>query len=149
MIDTNVIESALIDKCIELYLSVLSEREEIEARKTDNRIDHGIPPRYIFLREYDAVKKTEHFYKRTFAKAWIYKDGELMSKQEDVTTDEDMERSGMYYKRATGDFYWDIENQKAFVNMSYGPRYARGYSYDIRLEVNKIILENEDVLWVS
>ena len=95
MIDTNVIESALIDKCIELYLGVLSEREEIEARKTDNRIDYGIPPRYMFLREYDAVKKTEHFYK------------------------------------------------------SYGPRYGRGYSYDIRLEGNKIILENEDVLWVS
>ena len=149
LIDTNVIESALIDKCIELYLGVLSEREEIEARKTDNRIDYGIPPKYMFLREYDAVKKTEHFYKRTFAKAWIYKDGELVPKQEDLTSDEDMERSGMYYKRATGDFYWDIENKKAFVNMSYGPRYARGYSYDIRLEGNKIILENEDVLWVS
>ena len=56
LIDTNIIEKALIDKCIELYLGVLSEQEEIEARKTDNRIDYGIPPRYLFLREYDAVK---------------------------------------------------------------------------------------------
>ena len=149
LIDTYVIEKALIDKCIDLYLGVLSEREEVKARKTDNRIDYGIPPRYLFLREYDAVKKTEHFYKRTFAKAWIYEDGELVPEQEDVTRDEDMERSGMYYKRATGDFYWDIENKKAFVNMSYGPRYARGFSYDIRLDGNVIILENEDVLWVS
>ena len=149
LIDTYVIEKALIDKCIDLYLGVLSEQEEIEARKTDNRIDYGIPPRYLFLREYDAVKKTEHFYKRTFAKAWIYEDGELVPKQEDLTRDEDMKRSGMYYKRATGDFYWDIENKKAFVNMSYGPRYARGFSYDIRLDGNVIILENEDVLWVS
>ena len=149
LIDTYVIEKALIDKCIDLYLGVLSEREEVKARKTDNRIDYGIPPRYLFLREYDAVKKTEHFYKRTFAKAWIYEDGELVPEQEDVTRDEDMERSGMYYKRATGDFYWDIENKKAFVNMTYGPRYARGFSYDIRLDGNVIILENEDVLWVS
>ena len=149
MIDTNEIEKALIDKCIELYLGVLSEREEIEAEKSDDRIDYGIPPRYMFLREYDAVNKTAHFYKRTLVKAWVYKDGEIETRQDDVTSDGDMERSGMYYKRATGDFCWDIENKKAFVNMQYGPRYARGYSYDIRIEGIKIILENEDVLWVS
>ena len=61
MIDNNEIERVLIEKCIELYLGVLSEREEIEAKKTDDRIDYGVPPKYMFLREYDAVKKTEHF----------------------------------------------------------------------------------------
>ncbi len=70
-------------------------------------------------------------------------------REEFEVNDEDMERAGMYYRRATGDFYWDIENMKVFVNMSYGHRYARGYSYDIRSEGNIIILENEDVLCVS
>ena len=62
-------------------------------------------------------RKTKNFYKRSLVKAWIYKDGALKPKQDDVSNDEDMERSGMYYKCANGDSYWDIENMKAFINM--------------------------------
>ena len=115
--ETIEIEKAMIEKCIELYLGVLAENEEIKARQKDNRVDYGNPQRHMFLREYHAVKKTKHFYKRSFVKAWIYKDGALKPKQDDVSNDEDMERSGMYYKRASGDFYWDIENMKAFIKM--------------------------------
>ena len=143
------LEKVLIEKCIELYMGMLAEYEEIEANKTDDPIDYGIPPKYMFLREYDAIRKTEHFYKRTFVKAWVYKDGNLEPKQADVTNEKDTERSGMYYKRATGNFYWDVDRMKVFVDMTYGPMYGIGFSYDIKTEGDRIILENENVLRVS
>ena len=147
MIDTTELEKVLVKKCVELYKEMLDEHKEIE--KTDHRIDYGVPPKYILIKQYDGVEKTEHFNKGTIIKAWIYKDNELKSIPNDVAMEEDPERSGMYYKQATGEFYRDIENRKAYVNMSYGPRYGRGYSYDLILDAEEILLENEDVLWVS
>lgn len=64
----------------------------------------------------------------------MYKEDALERVTGDELCEEDMIISGMYYMKATGDFYWDQEIMKAFVNMTYGPRYARGYSYNIRIE---------------
>ena len=148
MIDSKL-ETAIINKCIELYEGVLEERIQLDAENPKHGMDYGVPPQYMFIRMYDAVRKTEHFYKRSFIKAWMYKDGKLEPRAEDESSEGDMIRSGMYYKRAIADFYWDLEKMKAFINMTYGPRYARGYSFDIRSEEDEIYLENEEIIWVS
>ena len=148
MIDSKL-ETAIINKCIELYEGVLEERIQLDAENPKDGMDYGVPPQYMFIRMYDAVRKTEHFYKRTFIKAWMYKDGKLEPGAENESGEDDMIRSGMYYKRATGDFYWDLERMKVFINMTYGRRYARGYSFDIRSEEDEIYLENEEIIWVS
>ena len=149
MIDNSKLETAIVNKCIELYKGVIEERSEIDVESTVQDIDYGVMPLYVLIRMYDAVRKTEHFYKRTFVKAWMYKDGALDSGKQEESSEDDMIRSGMFYKRATGDFYWDLERMKAYINMTYGPGYARGYSFDIRIKEDDIYLENEEVIWVS
>ena len=148
MIDSKL-ETAIINKCIELYEGVLEERIQLDAENPKHGMDYGVPPQCMFIRMYDAVRKTEHFYKHTFKKAWMYKDGKIEPRAEDESSEDGTLRPGMYYKRATADFYWDPERMKAFINMTYGPRYARGYSIDIRSEEDEVYLENEEVIWVS
>lgn len=149
MIDNSKLETAIVNKCIVLYKGVIEERSEIDVESTVQDIDYGVMPLYVLIRMYDAVRKTEHFYKRTFVKAWMYKDGAIDSGKQEESIEDDMIRSGMFYKRATGDFCWDLERMKAFINMTYGPGYARGYSFDIRIKEDDIYLENEEVIWVS
>ena len=143
------LEKVLINKCIELYKNMIDERSEIDAENSEQDIDYGNPPQYMVIRMYEAVRKTEHFYKRTFVKAWMYKDDVLNSRTQEELGEDDMIRSGMFYNCSTGDFYCDLEKMKAFINIKYGPRYARGYAFDIQSEEDNISLENEDVLWVS
>ena len=148
MIDNNNLEKVLIDKCIELYKSVIKSRFEFDA-EDDHNIDYGVPPYYMVITRYNAVRKTEHYYKRTFEKAWMYRNNTLEPMQEDEVDKEVNMRSGMFFERAKGSFYWDLDRMKAFVYMTYGPKYGRGFSYDIKLEEHDIILENEEIIMIS
>ena len=55
----------------------------------------------------------------------------------------------MYFSRAKASFYYDQERRKAFVNMYMGPRYGRGFVYDIESKDENIELVNEKLIWVS
>ncbi|MBR6365933.1 MAG: hypothetical protein IKS10_07555 [Lachnospiraceae bacterium] len=147
MIDKEVLEKTLIQKCIELYEKVLAGHAELVKEKPDVR--WGVPFQYMFLQMFDAVRRTEHFYKRTFVKAWLYKDNVLRPMPEGSSIKNNMKVSGMYYECASGRFFWDLDRMKAFVDMTYGPRYGRGYSYDIRVNEDGITLEKEEIQWVS
>ena len=149
MIDNSKLETSILNKCIELYQGVIKERARFDAENPKHDIDYGIPPQYMYVRSYDSVEEMENYHKHPFVKAWMYSGGVLDPWTEDESSVENIEISGMYYKRATGDFSWDPDSMKVFINMTYGPRYARGYSFDIRIEEDNICLENEDLLWVS
>ena len=56
---------------------------------------------------------------------------------------------GMYFSRARASFYYDQERRKAFIDMYMGPRYGRGFVYDIECKDEKIELINEKLTWMS
>ena len=62
---------------------------------------------------------------------------------------EENEKSGMYFLYAHASFYWDLEKGKVFVEMTFGPRFGRGYSYDIDKKEDDYELINEEIQWVS
>ena len=139
------IERVLIEKSIELYKNVLDEYND-----PNDWNQYGEPPLKLVLECYEATRRTEHFYKKTLKKCWNDEGNKLTDLDLDLVVKADIPpRSGMFYTIASARFYWDIEKKKAFIDMVYGPRFARGYSFDIKEEDGSIYLDNQDILWVS
>lgn len=164
MIDLAVLEKVLLDKCIEHYEEMIHPKESFdefldnigyegdraEIKKKYVERDMSVPPLQLLRIEMlNAVRRTERFYKKTFAKCWIYKDGELTASGKEIDLQNDISSSRVYLKYADSSFYWDLERMKGFVDMVYGPEFGRGYVYDIKQDGDNIILDNEQIKWVS
>lgn len=134
------LENALLNKCIQFFDELIITHENDEF--------YGDLPGYIIIDCSAARRMTEHFYKRTLKKRWKYIAGEITEENLDKELSENL-KSGMYYTYAHASFYWDIERKKAFIGIVFGPRYGRGYSYDIVEGENGFELDNEDIDWVS
>lgn len=137
------LEETMSEKCID-YLKELNRGWNDES----NREKYGRPPREMIVEYYDAVCRTAHHYKQILCKRWEYRNEELI----EVSTEKEIEdnpRNGIFFKIASARFYWDLDRNKAFIGMTYGPRYGVGYSFDIKYEGEDICLENEQVEWIS
>ena len=164
MIDLKVLEEVLLNKCIEHYENMIHPNESLDdflsdiedeahrekIKKMIKEMDNSVPPlQFLRIEMLNAVRRTEHFYKKSFAKCWIYKDGELTASDEGQEMANDISSRRVYYMFADSSFYWDIERMRGFVNMFYGPKYCRGFVYDIKQEGDNIILENEQLEWMA
>lgn len=134
------LKNVLMNKCIEFFNAVVCNNKDNDY--------YGKLPRCLIIEYKDAVRRTEHHYKLTLKNRWKYC-GDIVSTESLDELDEDNPRSGMYYERARAQFYWDLEREKAFVSITFGPRYARGYSFDILKQDEEYILENEQLEWGS
>jgi hypothetical protein len=137
------LERIMINKCIEYFKAVNSESND------DSEIDkYGRPPKTLIIEYYDAVRRTEHHYKQTLRKRWEYSNTVLT----ELSIENELEENpanGMFLKIANARFYWDLDRKKAFIGMTFGPRFGRGYSFDIKMSDDSISLENEQIEWVS
>lgn len=134
------LENVLINKCIEFFNIIVLNNEQDD--------DYGKLPQCLIIEYNEAMRKTEHHYKLTLTKRWKYCNG-IVSTESLTGIDEDNPISGMYYERANAQFYWDLEKSKAFVNITFGPRYGRGYSFNLLKQNGEYILENEHLEWTS
>ncbi len=164
MIDLMKLEEVLLNKCIEHYENMIHPDESLDdflndiedeaqrerVKKMIEEMDRSVPPlQFLRIEMLNAVRRTEHFYKKSFAKCWIYKDGELTVSEEGQELENDISSSRVYFRFAASSFYWDIERMRGFVDMSYGPKFGRGFVYDIKQDGDNLILENEQLTWVS
>lgn len=134
------LEKVVLNKCIQFFEELVTAHEDDDF--------YGKLPRYMIIEYSDARRMTEHFYKKTLKKRWKYIDGDIV--EETIEKDpEENEKSGMYFLYAHASFYWDLEKGKAFVGMTFGPRFGRGYSYDIDKKEDDYELINEEIQWVS
>ena len=130
----------LLSKCIEKYEKAISGISDDEF--------YGTVPRLLVIEYMEAVKKTEHFYSKTYIKSWDYRRKDEIEERHNRDED-DNPTCGMYFARAKASFYYDLERGKAFVEMYMGPRYGRGFAYDIENKDENIELVNEKLVWVS
>ncbi len=130
----------LIKKCIEKY-------EKVRLDIGDDK-SYGTAPEWLIIEYINAVRKTEHHYRKKYIKSWNYYSGKTIEERQDKDESENP-ISGMYYARAKALFYFDEEKGKAFIDFIMGPRYARGFVYDMRNENGNCVLENEVLDWVS
>jgi len=133
------LEKILINKCIEIYNNVVLKEQDDEF--------YGKLPGCFIIEYKDAVQITEHHYKLTLRKRWKYSNGILMT--ESLEELDNNPKSGMYYERASALFYWDLDKNKAFVSVTFGPRYARGYSFNLVKQDETYLLDHEKLEWVS
>ena len=61
----------------------------------------------------------------------------------------DISMDGIFYVVASARIYWDLEKKKGFLDIVFGPRFGRGFSYDICVDGGNVSLEKEKVEWVS
>lgn len=164
MIDLTALEKVMLKKCIEQYEDMIHPKESFDEfldnigyegdrtriKKMYNETDRSVPPlQFLQVEMLNAVRRTDRFYKKTFVKCWIYKDGELTASDEEMELQNNISSSRVYYKYAKASFYWDLERMKAFVGMIYGPKSGCGYVYDIKLDGDSIILDNEQIRWTA
>ena len=162
MIDLELLEKALLNKCIEHYENMIHPKkildefldeieydgDRVKLKKMMEEMDNSVPPlQFLRIDMLDAVRRTERFYKTSFVKNWIYEDGELTALEEERSLEKEISSSRVYFNFADSSFYWDIERMKGFVNMFYGPKCGCGYAYDIKQDGNTIILANERIKW--
>ena len=129
-----------------MYKKMLAEYE-----KSDDTDGFGNAPSKLIIECYDAIRKTERFYEKALNQRWIYENGILTEQKIDIDEDDDIpQRDGAFYIVATARFYYDLEKKKAFIDMVYGPRFAQGYSFDIKNEDSLYpSLENQEIKWIS
>lgn len=130
----------LLSRCIEKY-------EEAISGVSDDEF-YGTVPKLLIIEYMEAVRKTKHFYSKTYIKSWNYRKGDEIEERH-KKDEEDNPTYGMYFSRAKALFYYDQERKKAFVELHMGPRYARGFAYDIESKDEKIELANEKLEWIS
>ena len=130
----------LLSKCVEKY-------EEAISGIPDDKF-YGTVPKMLVIEYVEAVRKTKPFYSKKYIKSWDYHLGNEIEERQNRDKD-DNPSSGMYFSRAKASFYYDQERSKAFVELYMGPRYARGFIYDIESKEEKIELINENLVWVS
>ena len=130
-INTDILESVALKECLKYYDALPGEDETI--------------PRYMLVFFFGDGCKDKH----TPKKRWKYIDGNLIEEP----TDKELERnprSGMYHYYAGGNFYYNLEKGKVFINIYFGPLFGRGYVYDIILgDDGSIRLGNRRMRWIS
>lgn len=162
MINLTILEEVLLNKCIEHYENMIHSEESLDdfldsieddeqrerIKKMIEKIEWSVPPlQFLRIEMLNAVRRTERFYRTSFVKCWIYKDGVLEASDEGQEMENDISSNKMYLKFADSSFYWDVDRMKGFVNMTYGPLSGVGYKYDIKQVGNTIVLENEQIRW--
>lgn len=132
----------VIHKCIELF-----EQEQTADFPKDG-INYGTPPKAVLI-AYGLGKMKKAVYQITdIRKKWVYQNGCL--EETDIRRDIDREqRRGMYYLEASFEFALDTGDQGVYLNIYYGPRYARGMKFELEQKENRVFLCNDKVLWVS
>lgn len=130
----------LLSKCIEKY-------EEATSGVSDDKF-YGTVPKLLIIEHMEATRKTKHFYSKTYIMSWNYCLGDKIEERHNKDED-DNPAYGMYFSRAKALFYYDQERRKAFVELHMGPRYARGFAYNIESIEEKIELVNEKLEWIS
>lgn len=130
----------ILSKCVEKY-------EETISGVSDDEIN-GIVPKLLVIEYVQAIRKTKPFYSKKYIRSWNYRLGTKIEERQN-RDEEDNHTYGMYFSRAKASFYYDQERRKAFVELYMGPRYARGFVYDIESKDEKLELVNEKLEWVS
>lgn len=132
----------MIDKCIELF------EQEQKAEFPKDGINYGNPPKRALIAYGVGGKKMIAYQIMDIQKKWLYENGYL--KVTDVKRIVDRnQKNGMYYSEASFEFTFDTKKGAAYLNICYGPRYARGIRFELEQKENKAILSNEKVLWIS
>lgn len=140
-LDSDIIGSVL-KKCIELL------EQEQKADFPKDGINYGKPPKTALI-AYGIGKMGKAGCRITdIQKKWLYENGSL--KETDMKREIDKEqRNGMYYWEAAFEFSIDMDNRQVYLNICYGPRYARGIKFELGKNGNAVCLCNDKVLWVS
>ncbi len=145
MVDTVALEKVMINNCIEHFNSLNGEREFFESREECGHI-----PSVLHIEYCEAIKRTKDFYKLIPKKQWKYENSVIVEMSlETESENKDIQKDGIFYVFARAKIYYDLENKKGFLDIVFGPRFARGFSYDIHIDGENISLENEKVEWVS
>lgn len=131
----------LLKECKEIFCEEKDDYKRNKYIKCKNLLEYAIITHY---KSNDKIKN------KLSDPIKVWKMNEEKIEEADLNTKAVNDKySGRYFKVAEFSFYIDLENKKGIFNFLLGPRYGRGYSFDIEMSNNKYILKNPKILWVS
>lgn len=132
----------------EILIHICINKFEEVTRGIGDDDRYGKFPEEFRITLMNAERKTKHHYKKVAARKWKYSSKTLS----EIPLDEeakDNKVSGMFFNIASASYWYDFEQRKAFIDFVMGPRFGRGYVYDITDTNDSVSIENEQIIWVS
>lgn len=80
---------------------------------------------------------------------WQVTDGQAVPVSPDYGEGEESAVSGMYYDTARYSFSFSDDLSEAHTHMILGPRFGRGFSYEVVEEKGEFLFRKEKIVWVS
>lgn len=134
------LKELMLGVCIKQFCEILEA--DIEYDK------YGKPPVVLWITYgKDSIQHGMFRIKEVFEK-WKYSEEHLES-VECVFEPGRKDISGMFFSEAEASLGFDELEEKAYINMIFGPRFGRGYEYDIVCQDGTYDIVNEKVMWVS
>ena len=137
--EVNMIEEMVLNKCLE-YLDEISSHEYEEF--------YGHPPRVYYIDCGIGIERNGEYVMADLQKTYKYEAGKLEI-VETGTKNATQPVSRMYFAEGHAEFGTNSDSSVAFVNYLVGPRYGRGFSFEIIEDNEGKHLGEEKLLWVS
>ena len=135
------LERVMLDKCIEFFKRVYDEKDSFYDEKKYEEIPYDLFVEYCEDYYEDGIH-----YGLATEKLWKYENSTLI---ETSLPDYDQYGAGTFFRLEGARIYWDLENNKAYLELLIGPIFGIRYSYDIVFDGGNAVLENEEIVWKS
>ncbi len=133
----NPLQKVIIERCIEIYSAIADD--------VLNWWNETLPKELIII-EAKERKRTENSIE-SYQMCWRFFDGKLEPYSFDGSLHS--QPGQKYFDIVLFTFFVSTDGKNAFIEYHVGPRFARGFRYDIVTGDNGRILENEKLIWVS
>lgn len=134
-----VIKEQLLKKCTVIF-------DDIASAEADNFF--GTPPSVFYVDFGFGDKRKIGYYVTDLQETYKYENG-VMEKVEIGSRNRIEPVSGMYFPEGHASIGIDKKNGYAFLSFSVGPRYGRGFQYEIVNDEDGQRLGKEQMLWMS
>lgn len=141
---TKDIVKLAVEKCVAMYDEMVMGTRQIAGYDTV----YGIPPKAIVIEYGKGNRKNVDFIITDVWNRWYYSDGNLREADE-MPEQKKFPLSGMFFSEAHAEFMIDENGPRVYLGCHFGPRYGRGFCYEIEEQGDSVRLCKEKILWIS
>lgn len=128
------------------YQRVLSDLILSDPQVSDHK--YGLPPKIAIVKFHDKYN-TKKIGIGNIISTWRISSEKIELIEDNKVEAQNNPKSGMYFNEGSFYFSFSKDMKKVLFAWQVGPRYGRAFRYGVISDVDKVRIEEEDILWVS